>query len=230
MNMYENENENGNENGNENEKPIDLDISWIDKNQKLHNIEQNYIRENMDSISVYYFYMNQDNFIEKIVCEKEPLIQHPKNGMYISKERFLQMIQTKKCVNVLKKYKMMDACLYNVILEPKHIQEYAQSICENEVDNIMCSPFFKTLPIVDDIILEPSIFIFHSINGLFVFFRELETIKPVLRPILKIGGNGIKKHTKKVRIFDENNCDTDNIVQNTHVHRHHKTRRAKPSL
>jgi len=220
MNMYENKNENS----------VDLDISWIDKNQKLHNIEHNYIRENMESISVYYFYTNQDNFIEKIVCEKEPLIQHPKNGMYISKERFLQMIQTKKCVNVLKKYKMMDACLYNVILEPKHIQEYAQSIGENGFENIARSPFFKTLPIVDDIILEPSIFIFHSINGLFVFFRELETIKPVLRPILKIGGNGGNgKHTKKVRISDENNCDSD-IVQNTHIHRRHKTRRAKPSL
>lgn len=36
----------------------DLDISWIDKQNKLHNIETNYCREPMESIVIHFVYTN----------------------------------------------------------------------------------------------------------------------------------------------------------------------------
>jgi hypothetical protein len=94
----------------------------------------------------------------------------------------------------------MDALLYNVDLEPEHVQKYANSPVE-ENQNL----FLKRLPIVDDITISPSIFIFHGINGLYLLFKEeprtdIQNIKT--KSILKLENQDApKKLTKKVKII-----------------------------
>jgi hypothetical protein len=59
---------------------------------------------------------------------------------------------------------------------------------------------------VDDLIIPPSLFIFHSLHTVFLLFTEIAEEIPV-KSILKTGQNDGKKpkHTKKVRITENNN-------------------------
>jgi len=178
----------------------DLDISWIDKHNKLHTIDKNYCREPMEAINIHSIFINAQNAIEKISSDKIDVV-HSK----VPKEKILKIIQDNKsmpgadglggdgCV----KYKLLDIIVYNVDLEAQYIQEFVQN------DDMDTGRFFKICPIVDDIVIMPSIFIFHSLNAIYFVFQEIEVVlNPVIKPILKIGGEAMKKHTKKVRICE----------------------------
>lgn len=173
----------------------DLDISWIDKHNKLHNIDKNYCREPMEAINIHSIFINAQNAIEKISSDKIDIVDSK-----VPKEKILKIIQDNKsmpggdgCV----KYKLLDIIVYNVDLEAQYIQEFVQN------DSMDTGRFFKICPIVDDIVIMPSIFIFHSLNAIYFVFQEIEVVlNPVIKPILKIGGEAMKKHTKKVRICE----------------------------
>jgi hypothetical protein len=173
--------------------------SWIQSEERLEKITQNYPRENMDTMNIYFLYINDDLYIEKIIYEKLPLEILPENDNkpLIKKEVLLQMIQNKKTTSTTK-YSLMDILVYNVDLEPQHIQSY----CKNENIDESSKSFFKVLPILDDIPISPSIFIFHSINSIYVLFKFKEHIVQTHKSILKkslLSDNG-RKTTKKVKI------------------------------
>jgi hypothetical protein len=137
-----------------------------------------------------YIYVNLDSEIEKVVCENETLLQiDSSNTCIIPKERVLQIVQNKKMLNASLKYSIETILLYNVSIEPENIQKYVNS--ENSI------PFLKIYPIVDEILIQPSIFIFHEINCIYFIFKQID-VKPMPKSILKPGGNG--KKTKRVRI------------------------------
>jgi len=176
----------------------DLDISWIDRHNKLHNIDKNYCREPMENINIHSIFINTQNTIEKISSDKIDIYDNT-----IPKEKILKIIQDNKSmpggVGSIK-YKLLDIIVYNIDLEPQHIQDFVQN------DDIDTDRFLKKVPIVDDIRIAPSIFIFHSLNAIYIMFQEIEVVlNPIIKPILKIsGGDEGKKHTKKVRIFEPN--------------------------
>ena len=177
----------------------DLDISWIDKHNKLHTIDKNYSREPMENIDIHTIFVNTQNAIEKISSDKIDIYDNT-----IPKEKILKIIQDNKAMQGHVKYKLLDIMVYNVDLEPQHIQDFVQNYSMDS------SRFFKTYPIVDDIKIAPSIFIFHSLNAIYFMFQEIEVVlNPLIKPILKIGGDA-KKHTKKVRICEPAQCTKHN--------------------
>ena len=164
----------------------DLDTSWIDTAE----FQDNYEREPMKDIGLFFIYIHHDGSIEKITKEYESV----DNDGGISKERILRFIQSKRhCIG--KKYRLIDLLSFYVTLEPDQLNEFVQS--EDRAD------FLKPLPIFDEVLLEPSIFIFHDLNALFFFFKEVESFPT--KSILKNGnsGNENKRLTKKVRISPE---------------------------
>lgn len=179
----------------------DLDISWIDKHNKLHTIDKNYCREPMDMITVHSIFISSQNVIEKISSDKMDICNNR-----IPKEKVLKIIQNNKSMHRggVAKYKLLDIIVYNVDLESQYIQEFVQN------DGMDTDRFFKICPIVDDIVIMPSIFIFHSLNAIYFMFQEIEVVlNPLIKPILKIGGDA-KKHTKKVRICEPNERTKNN--------------------
>ena len=182
----------------------DLDISWIQEHEKETNISENFFREPVENISIYYLYINNSE-IEKIDNELVSTMSVG-DSIGLSKERILHIIQHKKNMNG-KKYKISEILLYNVLLEPESIQSYSKS--ENTRD--LSKGFFKTLSIFDDIIISDSIFIFHSINSIYFIFQRNEVNRP--RSILKDktrkhfensddGSGGKHSYTKKSVAFD----------------------------
>jgi hypothetical protein len=210
----------------ETESNDDLDMSWINEEERIQNIESNYYREPMEFVNAYFIYINQNHYIDKILCEKYDLEIKPNgSGSLLNKGSLLQIIQTKKIKTLHSKYKLIDILKYNVDLEPEHIQAYSKN-GELDVD-IKNSKFFKTIAIFDEVEFSPSIFIFHSINGLYFFFQEVEVEKhkqlprKSLKSILKTEIREPNK-TKRVKIA------TDRVeYSDQYKIKHHKTRKNK---
>jgi hypothetical protein len=169
----------------------DLDSSWIDKEEKMGASNTNYIREPIVEIQLFFIYINSRLEIEYVSKESESI---DSNASFISKDRLLQIIQTKRHHNN-KKYRMDDLLSFQIDLEPENIQSFSEL---DSLDDISRS-FFKSVPIFDEVVCAPSIFIFHDIASLFFMFNEIDTVK---KSILRSSSDS-NRITKKVRIMDE---------------------------
>ena len=172
---------------------MDLDTSWIDNYQKISSIQENYFREPMTSIPLFFIYMNQNDEIIKVMCEEEVL-----ESSTIFTERLLRIIEDKRHINH-STYKLVDLLQYVVDIEPENLQSF---IAEEGGSQWLKSISYS----IGDIKIPHSIFIFHELNHLYFFFRisEKSEGKEPLRSILKGGieNNGHLRVTKKVRIVD----------------------------
>jgi len=182
-----------------------LDVSWIEQEERIQNIEKNYFREPMENIDLFFIYINQNDYINKILCENHSLVTtDPVLGSQIHKEELLKIIQSKKHVTPFSKYRLLEIVSYHVDLEPENIQSFSK--IENLEEHKF--QFFKKLSAIDDIIISPSIFIFHSINAIYFIFKEteieIEKRRHTLKSILKTSSVSAEpistKGTKKVRI------------------------------
>jgi hypothetical protein len=208
----ENNIDNNKENDNEND---DLDISWIHQQERIQNIQSNYYREPMDCINTFFIYINQNQYIDKILCEKYDLEIVPDGGSQLNKETLLRIIQTKKIKTNYSKYKLIDILQYHIELEPEHIQ----SFINNGEPEESSQKLLKNISVFDEIRFSPSIFIFHGINSLYFLFQEVETIKQNLRKSVKSilkseNREHFKKGTKKVKISTETIEYSDNYNKN----------------
>lgn len=176
--------EDGSEDDSDDEE--DLDTSWIDSEE----FQNNYKREHMKELLMFFVYIDKELSIEKIIKEHVEIASDS-----ISKEKLLHFIQTKRHRadgSLGKKYKLLDLMEFHIPLEPGELDEFVK-------ENDPSRRFSKLLPIFESIVVDPSIFIFHDLNSLFFFFKEVEN--PV-KSILKTGGNGFSsgRVTKKVRL------------------------------
>jgi hypothetical protein len=184
----------------------DQDFSWIVQQERLQNLQNNFIREPMDRIPIKYIYINQNNYIDKIICETIPLEQ---GGL--THGEILRISESKKVKTANSRYKLKDILLFHVGLEPEHIQAYAK----NDDFIAFSSGFMKVLSIVDKVSIPESVFIFHDINTLYFIFQEVEmelvggskqNIKSILKKDTGVSGLAeTKANTKKVRITFGNN-------------------------
>jgi hypothetical protein len=178
---------------------IDLDTSWMQDVSQLHRVNDLMEREEMNCISIQTIYINNKQEIEKTEKETIELRKINSTQKYkigITNEQLLHFIQKKKNTLSTKKYKLDNVLLYNIDIEPTHIHKYVN---ENYMDNTT----LVSVPIVKDIVIPPSLLIFHSIQTLYCIFIEYE---PALKSILKNGndcGNKSAKYTKKVKIMDK---------------------------
>jgi hypothetical protein len=194
----------------------DLDTSWIEKEQRLHAIDKSYCREPMHEIQIHIVYIDCLGSISNVRSDLYPC-DSTTDKQYMSKEHLLKIIQCSKQSDS-KKYVLFEMMLFVVELEPQHIQDYLYTNGSGHTDSKWC----KVFTMVNDITIPPSIFIFHSTNGLFIFLKEIEVVehKP-LRSILRIsdGGDSLQKNTKKVRISEHNSFAA--VAKHKKTRKHH---------
>lgn len=152
----------------------DNEFDWITEHIKLNKMDHKYFREQMKKINIFFVYINGELDIKNVVNEPYDLV----NGI-ISKDELFLLIEKRRKIGYLK-YKIMDIILYNINIETENIQKYIQT---NNNDMI----FMKVLPLVNEIVIEPSLKVFHSLNSLYFIFKET------------MNDNNIKK-TKRVRL------------------------------
>jgi len=188
-----------------------LDTSWIHRETQIQNIQNNYSREPMEAIHGIFIYINQNNYIEKIMREMITLSEsEPGAGSHITPDMLLKIIQTKKLRSPVSKYKFTSLFTNVIDIDPDKIQSFSKT----SDSNLAAASFFKEAPITGNVHIPASIFIFHSINTIYFFFQEVlvakhnHTIKSILKPAIKVdNGEPVVKVacnvTKKVRIFDK---------------------------
>jgi len=188
-----------------------LDTSWIQQENRIQNIQQNYSREPMDVIHGVFIYINQNNYIDKIIREIIHLqVNSTDNSSYISPDSLLKIIQNKKLRTPNSKYKFSNLFTNIINIDPEQIQSFSK-IQDNQLIN---TSFFNEVPITDSIIIPSSIFIFHPINTIYFFFQEIPThrhnltlksaLKTITAPDQTTPDTTIShRNTKKVRICDK---------------------------
>lgn len=157
------------------EEEDDLDTSWIVEQKKILTIEKSHPRESIKEISFQFLYIDVSDSLVKTISEKYSF----RNNNSIPKEDLEKIIDSKKILNGVY-YNFTEYATYIVDLEPENIQSYAKS--ESQI-NFM-SPVKTDLA---DIVCPPSIFIFHSMNAIFMFFKEIarKPVIPLTQSILK---------------------------------------------
>lgn len=187
----------------------DIDFSWIDKETKMGSCDTNYIREPINSIKLFFIYINSNLEIEYVSNDVETLVNIPSNiqsnipSTNINKDRLLHIIQNKRHHNN-KKYRLDDILSFQIHLEPENVQSFVTSTTHHS--------FLKSVPIFDDISCIPSIFIFHDIASLYFLFYEIDTSR---KSILK-NSHSSNNHriTKKVHIHNDVISDVNTTVHN----------------
>jgi len=191
-----------------NDDKEEFDTDWITEQEQIQNIKTNYSREAMDRIQLVSVYINLQDSIEKVLYEHVSL-DKTETGSQIGKESMLKLIQTKKRYTPTSKYKLLDVLIYTVNLEPETIQSYSKMDVES-IDKKELASLLKVLPIIDDVTIPDSIFIFHDINSIYLIFQEValdaahrHTLKSILKKTVDDASIGITtpkkiKKTKKV--------------------------------
>jgi hypothetical protein len=169
-------------------------MSWVLDEEKLLNIKECYSREKFPSISAHYIYINDNDCIDNIKCEEVYFNWDiSKNIGIIPSNILLKLIEGKKtCGN--NKYNFEEGSLFNLTLEPDYIQSYSET---NNIENDGAR-FLKPFTVIDDLHLEPTIFIFHELNSLYFIFRQTEK-KQTPTSILKFLDNVPNKNKSTTR-------------------------------
>ena len=181
----------------------DLDISIIEDDSSEDSFSDDYTsisndREILSEIDLYFIYINGENAIDKVEKMTEAMTGSMTGSMTesmmtncISKERLLQIVQTKRlCDN--KKYKLDEIMSFQIPLEYNHLESFIKD------DGSIGKDFFQPVQIFNEVIISPALFIFHELTALYFFFSE--AAKP-LKSVLRDGSEN--RVTKKVRIKDE---------------------------
>lgn len=163
-------------------------------------------KEFMDNIDIHYLYVNQQSNLDKIVVEKHHFEKCSTSNI-ITKEQLLQYIQVKRQPSSSTRYRLKDVMIHLVNLEGNKLEEFSKCSDISGYSN----SFFKVLPIIDDIELDPSMYLFHKQNAIYVVLQEMlknksYKMKESLVSILKKPDSSscVKKKTKKVRISIDN--------------------------
>ena len=162
-------------------------FSWIEESERMCSIESNLLREKLSSIPMMFIYINKHKVIDSIDTE---ILLLPDS--LIPKEKLIKLIKSKEKNTPVSKYILKEYLLYHIPLEPEHISSFIHST-EN-------TSFMQIFPIIEDVVLPPSLFIFHSINGLYFFYYESDSHSNI-KSILKTADKPV--HTKKVKIYSK---------------------------
>jgi hypothetical protein len=157
-------------------------MNWIEQQERILNIQQNSHREPMKSILCNFIYINQCQYIDKIVTEE--ISWESDKEFRIPSAKVLHMIQSKRFSTSNTKYIFKELSLFHVDLEPEHVQHFS-TIDDANIDS---QRFFRILPYIDDIVIPDSIFMFHTMNALYFLFQEVSlkqvsTIKSIFTPL-----------------------------------------------
>jgi hypothetical protein len=170
--------------------------SWLLQEERLQNVDSMFDTEPMNSLSFQFIYINTHDYIDKITCQEETLTI-TNGGSYLPKESLIHIIEQHKIKTTTAKYKLEDVYLCNFDILPSNIHDFTFSY----TDETNATRYMKEISPVDDVIIQPSTFLFHDMNTMYVIYREQETIRPrtQTKSILKSSSDGDNPNGKKVR-------------------------------
>ena len=138
---------------------INVDTDWIDKQVRLYNENEKIFKENMKSVNIVSIFINPSNEIVKT-------------------HKFIHSFKDEKCIlssieifQYFKNYRIQDSIkydlsqlfVYNIDLDNK---------LYTDIDSITTTNFLTSFTYIKDILINPSLFIFHEINCVYIVYKE----------------------------------------------------------
>jgi hypothetical protein len=166
------------------------DFKWISESEKLYNINDHFNKISHNKIKTIFIYFNQSNSIDKITKSYINI-----NNDSIPKDTLLKTIYDNRIKNYNSVYNFDNLFLFHIPIDHDKINVFNSSQYQ--------SNFFNNINIDKNLTIPPSLFIFHNINTLFIFYKQkLLDINPtsILKPTSYPKTN--KKTKKRVTIKD----------------------------
>jgi hypothetical protein len=146
-----------------------LDMSWVVDQERILNNDCH--REPIKTLRLVTIYINQYDYIDNIIKETIEV----SNGSQLTQSNLLYFIVKNKRKTVFTKYAIDDILLFNVDLEPEHIQDFAKY--SDDDLQIYSEKFLIKVKTYSDLNISPSMSIFHDINTIYFIYKETPIIK-----------------------------------------------------
>lgn len=163
-------------------KYMDPTELWIKEQERFLSADKNYQREPLEYINIYFCFVDLSDSIVKVDVEKYLFSSSDPDTRIIGESILLQKVEK------LRQYKFQEMMLFHVGLESTDMHNYARSKT-NEYN------FVETFPVIKDVYVPPSIFIFQPVNYLLVLMKE----RPPIRSAIKVSAGS----KKRVRFSEE---------------------------
>ena len=138
---------------------IDVDTDWIDKQVRLYNENEKILKENMKTINIVSIFINSSYEIVKT-------------------HKFIHSFKNEECIlssteifQYLKNYRIQDSIKYDL----NHLFVYNVDLDNKiytDIDSITTTNFLSGFTYIKDIVINPSLFIFHEINCVYIIYKE----------------------------------------------------------
>ena len=142
--------------------------TWILEEERLLTVQNKFEREPISSIVCCCLYINRENSLEKTTRESIDLQWIRSDQSTLSKDFLQSYIQQKQHFTPDSKYIFKNAMLFSVDLDSNEIHKFSKSENFSEYSE----KFTQLFPIIQDIVIYPSICIFHSLTTLYFIFQE----------------------------------------------------------
>jgi hypothetical protein len=176
-----------------------LNTDWIEQLKDAENVYNDFYKEPVTSIKVFFLYVNTANELEHIYSDVCLLNAE---GV-ISGNNIVSLIKHNQYFHSVK-YKLMSLLKYNIDLEPHEVPYYISDAADDVSDDLAAADknttrFFTTERYLGgDIRFVDSINMFQDLNALFFIFTE-----PVKKPVALSAGTS-SSQTKKVYLSSVN--------------------------
>ena len=186
----------------------DLDVSWIHDSEKLQSLIDNPHKEYASSISTCCLYVTSDNCVDSFVEDSYAFVSHTVPDLscnMISHADLLALSQKYKKKTSKSHFVLKSIVLFHLDFDSEQVLAFSQ--CDDlEALKAQTANCIHTYHTIENIIIPPSLCVFHPWNTLYFVFHEEPSVesKMELKSILKLDKSKPyserHKFTKRVRI------------------------------
>lgn len=186
------------------EQEEELNLSWVSKMESYLD-SSNYEVKRLDKLEVCYVYLSQNMEVKKKETQLIDL-QLPENmGVSVlQKDVLFELVNKHK-----NQYKLFDIQLFHLPLNNENVMSFSSQ----PMDLNCAKQYLKSVNVLNDTALEPTILLLHDVSRLYIFYKELKSILKLV-PVKSIG------ITKKVRIHIDEPVTKHTFVKKTQTRKH----------
>ena len=138
---------------------IIINADWIDNETRLYNENEILQQEFMKTIQIVNVYINNSSEIVK-VSKMSHTFKHD-NNIILSNDIFKYYLQNRTIESI--KYQLFKLLIYNIDLGEKHY---------TTIKSVSTINFLNCVSHVKDIVINPSLFIFHELNTIYFIYKS----------------------------------------------------------
>ena len=151
-----------------------LDLSWANEYIRSLDGGMTYQPEFMTQASVHCLYIDNHNELVHRSEHKIPLcIRQNKNESVLRQEELMKIVHRHQYWNQ-QKFVCHGMMKFHVAMDPQTILENVQND-DFSFSSEQCCHHYDGIP--RDLAFPPSLFIFHSVNSVYLFFRQLTLVR-----------------------------------------------------